>query len=89
MSPTALTVSLFENEYKSSMIVSEVKHHREHIPDTDKFDIHVDRVCSLECMTFNPALLVITAVHVVCERNLLMIIGRDDANFSNPTVKHT
>jgi hypothetical protein len=54
------------------------------IPNTDKFDIRIDRESLLECSAFFPALHIITSVYIICKRNLLMVATRYDANFMNP-----
>jgi hypothetical protein len=55
------------------------------IPNTHKFDIHRERESLFECIALCPAFLIVTAVHMVRKRNLLMVVTRYEANFIDPT----
>lgn len=68
--PTELTVSLLMNE------IAVMHRVVQNLPDTDKFNVHIDGECLFECSALFPTFFIVTAVHVVCKRNLLMVAAR-------------
>jgi hypothetical protein len=68
--PTELTVSLPANE------IAVTYRAVENLPNANKFNIHVDRERLLECSALFPSFFIVTTVHVVCKRNLLVVAGR-------------
>ena len=77
MRPTAPTVSL-ERERIFIMVERENREHNE--PDAKKLNPDVDREGLLECSTLIPADLVRAGVHLVRERDLLVIAGWNDSD---------
>jgi hypothetical protein len=68
--PTELTVSLLTNE------IAVMAQSSRNLPDTNKMNVHIDRERPLEGSALFPANFIITAVHVVCKGDLLVVAAR-------------
>lgn len=55
------------------------------LPNTHKFNIDVDRKGLFEGRTLTPSKVVVLGVHLVRERDLLMVAPREQADLVNPT----
>lgn len=55
------------------------------IPNPDELDVDVDRKRLLELVGLLPANIICTLVHLVCKRDLLVVICREQSDF----VKHS
>lgn len=83
MSPTELTVSL--PRQPTLRLGQEQPGDVWYVPDSDKLNIYVHRERLLECDTLLPSYLIRSSVHVVRERNLLMVACREETNLVNHT----
>lgn len=83
MRPTELTVSLW---WIPSCWVIQSKIW-DNIPDAEEIDLNVDGEWVLECIGLLPPQIVTMGVHLVCERNLLMVANWQEANFVDHTCK--
>lgn len=83
--PTELTVSLERCKVDSASMVEYTRLLRtSNLPNTNKFNIDINRERFLEGCTLVPSTIIIRGVHFVCERDLLMIASREQTDFVEP-----
>ena len=70
-------MSLFENNQRSGSDLP--KRHR-NPPNTEELDVDVDGESLLESRTLLPPKRVILGIHLVGERNLLPVVGREESD---------